>query len=309
VGTAEPRADLEVDGTREEVMRMATPQLDDAWLAALAADLSNPVTNAANPIVGVALLGSHARGEATPYSDVDVVRFAEREPEGDDFSGDRYTLRLNDERIVSVSTTSLAAKRDELARPEGAVWAVEGLRQARILLDRDGALAALLAEARAFQWAPLQAAADAYASELLMGLAEEAGKIMGGLARGDDAVCAYGALGLLPGLVRAVIVQRGVLLRSENAFFTQPQEAVGRDSAWARALRLAAGLKALAEDADGTGSAAEAAAKTGQPTPAQAHARASLRLYRETAALLDSIIRPADRPVIAQTLRLLDAFA
>ncbi len=279
---------------------MSAPQLTDAWLAALAADLSDPAANAANPILGVALLGSYARGEATPYSDVDMVRFAEREPAimGNPFSGERYTLRLIDDRIVSVSTTSLAAKRAELAQPDGAVWAVEGLRQARILLDRDGSLAALLAEARAFKWAPLQPAANAYASELLLGLAEEAGKIMSGLARGDDAVCAYGALGLLSALVRAVVVQRGVLLRSENTFFSQPQEAVGRNSAWAQALRIAAGFEAVA--------AADTPA--GQTTPIQARARATLRLYRETAALLDPIIRPADRAVIAQTLRLLDAF-
>jgi hypothetical protein len=279
---------------------MTTPQLTERWLAALAADLSDPAANADNPIVGVALLGSFARGEANHYSDVDMVRFAEREPERE---GERYTLRLVDERIVSVSTTSLAAKRAELARPDGAVWAVAGLRQARTLLDHTGALATLLDEARNFQWAPLQGAADAYASELLMGLAEEAGKIMGALARGDDAACAYGALGLLPGLVRAVIVQRGVLLRSENAFFGQPQDAVGRDSTWAHALRIAAGLEAEAS----------APEQESQPThaqaPAQAHARATLRLYRATAALLDPIIRPADRAVIAQTLHLLDAFA
>ena len=277
---------------------MAPIKLADEWLMALAADLIDLDANANNPIVGVALLGSFARGEATRYSDVDVVRFAEQEPERE---GDRYTLRLVDERIVSVTTTSVAAKRAELAQPESAVWAVAGLRQARTLLDRAGLLAALTDEARAFQWAPLQPAADAYASDLLMGLAEEAGKIMGGLARGDDSAIAYGALGLLPGLVRAVIIQRGVLLRSENAFFAQPQDAVGRDSTWAHALRLAAGIEAPPT----------AAARTSPPptaAPAQAHALAMLRLYRETAVLLDPIIRPADRAVIAHTLRLLEAF-
>jgi len=287
----------------------------DTWLLAFAADLSDPAANSANHIVGVALLGSYARGGATRYSDVDVVRFAEREPEseGDHYSGDRYTLRLVDERIVSVTTTSLAAKRAELARPEDAVMAVAGLRQARILLDRAGALAALLAEAHAFQWAPLQARADAYASELLMGLAEEAGKIMGALARGDESACAYGALGLLPGLTRAVIVQRGVLLRSENAFFSQPQEAVGRDSAWARALRLAAGMAPTPDDVTAM-QFERKPAQTVQPlalaaeSSAQRRALAALRLYRETAVLLDPIIRPADRAVIAHTLRLLDTF-
>jgi len=277
---------------------MAPIEVPDDWLMALAADLSDPTANAANPIVGVALLGSFAHGEATRYSDVDVVRFAKREPERE---SDRYTLRLVDERIVSVTTTTVAAKRAELAQPESAVWAVAGLRQARILLDSDSALAALIDEARAFQWAPLQAAADAYASDLLMGLAEEAGKIMGGLARGDESAIVYGALGLLPGLVRAVIVQRGVLLRSENAFFVQPQVAVGRDSTWAHALRLAAGIEAPPTVVARTLSPPAAA-------PIQAHALATLRLYRETAALLDPIIHPADRAVIAHTLRLMEAF-
>lgn len=278
---------------------MTHEQLTDDWLMTLVADLSDSAVNGDNRILAVALLGSYARGEATRYSDVDVVRFAEREPER---AGDRYTLRLVGERIVSVTTTTVAAKRAELACPEDAVWAVLGLRQARILLDRDSALAALCGEARAFQWAPLQAAADAYASELLAGLAEEAGKIMGGLARGDESAVTYGALGLLPGLVRAVIVQRGVLLRSENAFFDQPQAAIGRDSAWARAARSAGGLEAPPT------ATVQSADRTPAATPAQAHALATLRLFRETAALLDPIIRPADHPVIVHTLRQLEAF-
>jgi hypothetical protein len=244
----------------------------DSLIARLLAEFTNAET------IGVLLTGSHARGDATEFSDVDLVRFAPALPEAEE---DRYTLAWRAGRLVSLSCATIAGKRDELARPETAIWAVPGLRQARPLLDRAGALAALLEEARAFRWEPLQEAADAYASYELMGLAEEAHKALAGLAGGDETLALYGTWGLVIGLARAVAVQRGVLIRTENVYFRQIQEAMGLDSAWAAAFRRAAGLEAA---------------------PALARAAAGLRLYQETAALLAPIVRPVHWPVIEATL-------
>jgi hypothetical protein len=254
------------------------PPITDAALARLRAEFTTAETT------GVLLTGSHARGDATEFSDVDLVRFVPALPERDEA---RYTLAWREGRLISLSFATVAGKRDELARPETAIWAVPGLRQARLLLDRDGALAALLDEARAFRWEPLQGAADAYASYELLGLAEEAHKALAGLAGGDETLALYGTYGLVFGLARTVAVQRGVLIRTENVYFRQVQEAVGVTSAWAVAFRRAAGFEAAAP---------------------RERAAAGLRLYQETAALCAPIVRAEHWPVIEATLaRIRDA--
>lgn len=128
--------------------------------------------------------------------------------------------------------TTITAKREELARPETAIWAVPGLQQAQMLLDKDGSLGELQRAALTFIWEPLQAVADAYASHIVMGDGEEVHKIPGALMARDESAILYGTLGLVLGLARAVAIQRGLLIQTENSFFRQVQEAVGRDSAW-----------------------------------------------------------------------------
>jgi len=233
--------------------------------------------------IGMLLAGSHARGDATPHSDIDLIRFTAILPEAE---AERYTLVYPEGRLVSLSTTTIDAKRNELSRPETAIWAAPGLRQARILLDRDGALAALLGAAQNFRWEPLQPAADVYASYNMMGLAEEVHKVLGALANGDEAMALYGAWGLAAGLLRAVAVQRGVLIRTENSYFQQAQEAAGLDSAWSRAFRVAVGL---------------------EMATAMTRAAATLRLYQETAALLASALQRQHLDVIRGALACIDA--
>jgi predicted nucleotidyltransferase len=232
-------------------------------------------------VIGIALTGSYARGDATPYSDIDLLRFVHEMPD----SG-TYTLRAVDGRLVSVTTTTIERKRADLSSPQEAIWAVQGLRQMRIFKDSDGALAALQREAVEFLWPPLQQAANQHVSGELMGLAEEAHKLMTGLHQGNEAVYTYAAMLLTMFLPGIVAVQRGLLMASENEYFTAVGEAVGDDSAWARAHRAAAGF--------------------GQPPPdAHRRARAALELYRETAALIDPAIRPEHRGVIEQAVRLI----
>jgi hypothetical protein len=256
--------------------------LPEAFLAGLVTDFAGA------GIVGMALAGSYARGEASPTSDVDLLRFAASMPE---VETDRYELTYRAGRLISLSTTTIAAKAAELSRPETAVWAAPGLQQARSLLDRDGSLGALLRAAHAFRWAPLQPAADAYASYELMGLVEEVHKVLGTLLRGDESTALYGTWGLTGGLTRSVIVQRGVLLRTENAYFQQAQEAVGLASPWAAALRVAAGFE------------------PGPPSvsPVIGRAIAALRLYRETAGLLSPVLRPGHRPTVLEALARIQA--
>lgn len=247
------------------------------FLDRLAVELDDDTT------VAVALMGSHARGDPTPCSDVDLLRFADRPPETKSQS---YTLMYREGRLVSVMTTTIATRRQELSMPEQAIWAVPGLRQGRILLDKRGELARLKKDADDFRWEPLQAAADEYASYNLMGNAEEVHKVLGALSRGDESAALYGTLGLCLNLPTIVAVQRGLLIETENAFFRKVQQSVGQDSAWTRWFRLAVGF---------------------EPTPPSAtlvHTRAvaGLRLYEATARLLWHVLRPAHLAVVERTM-------
>jgi hypothetical protein len=233
--------------------------------------------------LAVALTGSHARGDATRYSDMDILRFVAKLPETE---SQRYTLKHIQGRLVSITTTTIAAKRDELTRPEDAIRAVPGLRQMRVLLDRNDSLGRLKQEAESFTWEPVQAAADEYASYNLMGCAEEVHKILTGLLASDESTLAYANLGLYLGLVKVVAVQRNVLIYSDNTYFQQAQEAAGRDSEWTRWFRLSAGLD--------RGPA--------HLPPAKAQGVAGLGLYRETAKLLRPILLPEHAEVVEMAL-------
>ena len=256
---------------------LAAP-LSPAELNALARRFDEPDVEA------IALTGSHARGDATPHSDTDLLRFTSTEPPSE---RERYRLWLVDDRLVSVTTTTIAAKRAELARPEAAMWAVSGLRQARILADREGRLAALIADANAFTWTPaLRSAAADYASATLGGLSEEVHKLLGAAARGDESAMLYAALGLQQGLTRAALVARGVMLSSENAYFAEALRLGGSSSRWERLLRLVVGFDAPRPDV----------------APARARGVAALWLYVEAASLLADTLTAADATLVAEAV-------
>jgi hypothetical protein len=261
---------------------MSAFTLPEAFLKRLVTEL------ATTDIVAVALAGSYARGDATHWSDVDIIRYASAMPAT---SEERYTLAIRDWRLVSISTTTIAAKAAEMTRPEEAIFVVPGLRQARILHDPSGALAALHQRARDFTWEPLRAAANIYASEMVMGQAEEAHKLLGALNRRDESAALYAAHGAVAGLTRAVAVGRGVLIESENSYYRQVQEAVGFDSPWTRYHRIAAGFVVDAS----------------HKLPADAIGSAALHLYRETASLLRPLILQRHLPVIEVTLDVIAA--
>lgn len=241
-------------------------------------------------VEALGLTGSHARGEATAHSDVDLLRFVAAEPASE---RERYRLWLVDGRLVSVSTTTLASKRAELTQPEMAIWAVEGLRQTRILLDRARGLAALIAEARAFTWtAELRAAAAAHASEALAGLVEEVHKALGARERGDESAMLYAALGLQQSLIRAALVARGVLLASENDFFDAALRQGEPDSRWRRLLHVVVGYDT----------------PPATMAPARGRTEAALWLYVEAARLLADTLAADDAALVAEAVaRIRDA--
>lgn len=234
-------------------------------------------------VVGVGIVGSYARGQESKYSDVDFDIFASKLPEN---PYDRYTLRYWDEMLVSLKYTLLDDERSALTNPRRAIWAVPGLRGMKILLDKDGTMAALQQAAQEFDWSLLQPAADEFAAEEIMGNAEEVHKILSGLTRGHESTVLYASWGLVKNMLEAVAVQRGIMIISENRYFDLIQDSVGRDSAWTRAFRTAWGL-----DPSGSGY---------QPRGA-----AALALYRSSAVMFDRLIADKHRDVVNETLQLI----
>ena len=234
-------------------------------------------------VIGIVVVGSYSRGHENQYSDVDFDIFVSRLPEN---PYDRYTLRYWDDKLVSLKYTLLEDERRALTNPRRAIWAVPGLRGMRILLDKDGSMAALHKAAYEFDWSPLQPAADEFAAEEVMGNAEEVHKILNGLALGHESTVLYATWGLVGNLLEAVAVQKGILIVSENRYFDLIQDSVGRDSAWTGAFRTAWGL----DD---------------RSSQYQARGAAALRLYRLSAAMFEALIHEKHRQVVGKTLQLI----
>lgn len=234
--------------------------------------------------VGITMSGSLARGDSGPYSDIDIQHYVRVVPET---RVEADSLRFMDGFLVSVHASSLEDELAGLRNPHRSIWVVPGLRQARILLDKEGAVARVIEAAHNFRWADIQPAADAMVSWQLCGLAEEAYKIMGALQAQDESKTLYAISSLLFDLVETLIVQRGILVPTENAYFDLAQDAAGRESDWTRQLRLAAALDPLPE---------------GSPVYAS-RGRAVLTLYRLTVDLMPEILRPAEAAVIQRALK------
>lgn len=229
--------------------------------------------------VGFLLTGSYARGEATSYSDVDLLRFVADSPPD---KNEKYVLKYRENRLVSISTSTVEEKLKETEKPETAVWTIPGLRQSEILLDKKVSLGKLKQTAENFVWTSLQKAADEFASYNLMGDAEEAHKILGALSQDDESSVLYGTIGLTLGLTKIITVQRGVMIKSENSYFRQAQEAVGENSAWSLQHKIACGF--------------------GQTSSVETRGAASLLLYVETARILRDIIKSVHSNVIQNTV-------
>jgi hypothetical protein len=229
-------------------------------------------------------VGSYSRGEERKYSDVDFDIFVSKLPEN---AYDRYTLRYWDDKLISLKYTLLDDERAAFGNPRRAIWAVPGLRGMKIVLDKNGSMAALQKAAQEFDWSPLQPAADEFAVEEVMGCAEEVHKILNGLARAHESTVLYATWGLVKNMLEAVAVQKGILIISENRYFDLIQDAVGRDSEWTRAFRTARGL---------------------DPNSSQYQARgaAALTLYCLTASMFDKLIPDKHRNVVNRTLQLIE---
>lgn len=252
------------------------------WLLELVAEL------ATGDEVGWLVSGSIARGEAHAHSDVDLTRFTTTAPSG---YRERYALRYWQGRLVSVMNRTVGDVHRELESVPGAIWAVEGLRQAKILRDPTGALATLQAKAHAFDWSPLRPAARDWVSYRVAHAAEEVHKLLGLRMRQDLGGLANATMGLNLTIGYAMAVEHEVLFRSENRWIDQVIAAVGPETRWAEAFRLSLGLS-------------QEGAPSMDPTnaPIWRQSAGALQLYAETVILVAERMQPADRAVALEAV-------
>lgn len=231
----------------------------------------------------IALTGSHARGEAGPYSDIDLVRFV------DDGAGDLpgHGSHLIDGVLVVVSNATPDRVERWFTEPGEAVKSIGGMRKARPLIDRASYFAAIQARAHTFVWTPeLQVLADREASEAMVGWIEEAHKSLEGLRRQDPGRLLNGLFGLTYGLSSVMQLHLGVLLSGDNGFYDEVAMAVGVDTPWTHLRAVAFGVAEV----------------HGRPPSLRERVVAGLALYVMTAELLDDAILPEHRPLIEATV-------
>jgi hypothetical protein len=230
----------------------------------------------------VVLMGSYARGDAGPFSDIDLVRFVAPSAHLPDAGS-----HLIDDHLVVVSNVVPNEVERWFAEPDAAVGTIGGVRSAQALIDRNAYFAAIQARAHAFVWdAAMQERANRWASAQMVGWIEEVGKGLEGLRRNDVGRMLNARHGCSWGLARVLLVQRGVLLAGDNAFYDALTQAVEPHSEWAQLRDHAFGVA----DTDGS-------------VPAlRDQVRAGLQLYVVTAELLSSALQPRDVPLIAHAV-------
>lgn len=255
--------------------------LSGEFLSTLVSDLDSETVTA------LILHGSYARGEAiVPYSDVDLVRIVQETPKRIEHKQFLYRNGY----LISISTRPISVYRERFFVPEKAIFTVPGVREARILLDKDGAFQILQKEAQLWRWEPLQARADEYAGQLLVGQTEIVLKILRALMLHDAVALSDMILDLLAAVTEAIAVQHGVLVLSGNTYFHQVQESVGHDSMWTHYHLYTAGIT----NRDSSAPSIEERGRT------------ALYLYRETAQLLQPSLLSQYWEVIAQLLRMIE---
>jgi predicted nucleotidyltransferase len=232
--------------------------------------------------LSVMLTGSFARGEATAYSDVDLIRYMVEPPKTE---RERYTLTVRQGYLISLTQVTIEEQETDMQKPEKAIMVVPSLRQGQVLYDPRSHLHYLRKKAFDFEWEPLQKAANEYVAEELMGFAEEAHKIISAILTKNESAVVYGSMSLVLAMPRLFAVQQGMMIRSENSLFSQVQEAVGDESNWTKYHRKAMGMDAVAED----GAVFE-------------RGRAALSLYRETVAFMGKFLQPKQTEVVQNAL-------
>ncbi|GCE09139.1 nucleotidyltransferase domain-containing protein [Dictyobacter aurantiacus] len=259
-------------------MASAASYLSDAFLQRLVADIDDETVTA------IILHGSYARGDAhPPYSDIDIVRITRETPE----RPQQKQFVWYENSLLNLSSRPLSIYREWLRIPQEAIFRVSTIRDAHILLDKEGTFRAFQDEVSHWTWDPLQADADVYASKILVELSEIILRTLGAIQRNDttmlvERICLH----ILPAVMEAVGVQGGILAKGDH-YLQQVQEVLGLQSNWTRYYMEAAGVFPCSPFIRQRGIAA-------------------IRLYQETVFRLMEHIQPEHQDTINTLLTIID---
>ena len=178
------------------------------------------------------LVGSQARGDAGPDSDIDVLAAGPRT-----FS---FRLERRGGLLVSMTSRPPEAYRQEMADPGSVGTAVPGWREAVVLHDPEGIAGPLVEEAEAWTWGPLELRCDGWVAEEITSLAEEVHKLAESLRTGHHVKAAVQRSVLSLRLAQVLAVHRRVLYGSENRLWDLVADTMGEE--WGLAQSAAFGL-------------------------------------------------------------------
>jgi hypothetical protein len=215
----------------------------------------------------VLLFGSFARGDASPYSDLDLWALGSGAP--------RYELRAG--RLIVATWAAPGAVRAEFHDPATVCQAIPVWREARILFDPDGCAADLQGEALVWSWEALDpAACAAHVAREIAGLAEETLKLAGALAADRPLMAAVQRNVLVLRLAGVMALHGHLFYSTENRLWDALAAALG--DPWAGAQARAFGLEGV---------------------PFETSCRAALELYALAAHAARDDLNETQYPIVA----------
>lgn len=166
----------------------------------------------------VVLVGSHAVGDATADSDIDLAVVGDGPP---------YRLEIQDTQLVSVSWATADEQRRRLYDLGVLATHVHGWRNAVVLSDPEGLAASIRQEALDWRWERVESQCDQWVAARVTGLAEEVVKVVASLRNGDDLNAAAQRSVIVLQLPAALVIHRRMLYGSENRLWSIVADELG----------------------------------------------------------------------------------
>lgn len=166
----------------------------------------------------VFLTGSHARGEANEYSDLDLRVVGE---------GPDKKLKRHDEFLIAISWMTVDEHRAAFDEPSQVGSVVPGWKSAVILHDPDDIAAELQKGAGGWGWARVAEKADEWIAQEITEYAEEIHTLLGNFEDDKPAAAAAERSQLAMHLAQVMSVHKQIQYESENDLWELVAEAMG----------------------------------------------------------------------------------